>query len=180
MLGLVAGNAVAQEFAITWNPRSGDAWVDAWLGDMNRYGTRYREPFVDEMVRYHGAPRELVTELLVSRHWAPGDVYYACTLAQVVDRACRDVADEWQVSHSQGWGVVARRLGVQPGSAGFQRLKNGFVPTYDRWARPIMLDAVLERVYPGRAPPGKAPKGGKDGKPDKRDGDSKAKAPTDP
>ena len=47
----LGGTASAQDFTFGWNPRSGDAWVDTWLGDMNRYGGRYRDPFVDEMVR---------------------------------------------------------------------------------------------------------------------------------
>jgi hypothetical protein len=147
---LAAAGASAQTFSLNWNPRSGDVWVDTQLADINRYGMAYRDPFIDEMVRYHGAPRDLVTDLLVNRRWAPGDVYYACTLAQVIGRPCRVVVDEWQRSHGQGWGVVAQRLGIKPGSAEFHRLKKGFVPTYDRWHRPIRLDADLERAYPGR------------------------------
>ena len=194
------GSASAQDFTISWNPRSGDVWVDTWLGDMNRYGTRYRDPFIDEMVRYHGAPRDLVTDLLVNRRWAPGDVYYACTIAQIIGRPCRYVVDEWAANHGQGWGVVAKRLGIKPGSAEFHRLKNGFVPTYDRWSRPIVLDADLRRVYPNhgkskakaKAAPahvdhgkgskgdkgskgGKGPKGGKPDKADKGHGNGKGK-----
>lgn len=188
------GSAGAQTFSLNWNPRSGDVWVDTQLADMNRYGSQYRDPFIDEMVRYHGAPRDLVTDLLVNRRWAPGDVYYACTLAQVIGRPCRYVVDEWAANHGQGWGVVARRLGVKPGSAEFHRLKKGFVPTYDRWGRPVVLDADLKRAYPkhgkgvvkgvvtpnrhpeGKAvhgPAGKGPKdvkGSKGGKPDKAQG----------
>ena len=194
------GNVSAQDFTISWNPRSGDVWVDTWLGDMNRYGTRYRDPFIDEMVRYHGAPRDLVTDLLVNRRWAPGDVYYACTIDQIIGRPCRYVVDEWAANHGQGWGVVAKRLGIKPGSAEFHRLKNGFVPTYDRWSRPIVLDADLRRVYPnhgkskakakaapahvdhGKGPKGdkgskgdKGPKGGKPDKADKGHGNGKGK-----
>ena len=86
--------------------------------------------------------------MLTDRHWAPGDLYYACTIAQIVDRPCRDVIDAWTRDHEKGWAVVAGRMGIKPGSAGFRRLKHGFVPTYERWARPIELDAELERVYP--------------------------------
>jgi hypothetical protein len=148
MLATTGGTAQAQTFGLNWNPRTGDVWVDAQLADMNRYGSRYRDPFIDELVRYHGAPRDLVNDLLVNQRWAPGDVYYACTIAQVIGRPCRYVADYWQENHAQGWGAVARRLGIKPGSAEFHRLKNGFVPTYDRWARPITLDADLKKVYP--------------------------------
>ena len=145
-----AGAAQAQTLGLNWNPRTGDVWVDTQLADINRYGSTYREPFIDEMVRYHGAPRDLVTDLLVNQRWSAGDVYYACAIAQIAGRPCREVADQWQQNRGQGWGVVAQRLGIKPGSAEFHRLKKGFVPTYDRWARPITLDADLRRAYPGR------------------------------
>jgi hypothetical protein len=135
---------------IVWNPRSGDVWVDTWLGDMNRYGARYPEPFIDEMVRYHDVPRPLVVDLLQTRHWAPGDVYFACALASTLGRPCRYVVDYYDANRGQGWGVVAQRLGIKPGSAEFHRLKKGFVPTYDRWARPIDLDDDLRRDFPNR------------------------------
>ena len=199
VLAASIGSAGAQTFSLNWNPRSGDVWVDTQLADMNRYGTQYRDPFIDEMVRYHGAPRDLVTDLLVNRRWAPGDVYYACTIAQVIGRPCRYVVDEWTTNHGQGWGAVAKRLGIKPGSAEFHRLKKGFVPTYDRWGRPVVLDADLKRAYPnhgkGKAvakgvvspnkhPQGKAAqgpvgkgskddKGSKGGKPDKAQGNGK-------
>lgn len=151
------GSASAQDYSFGWNPRSGDVWVDTWLGDMNRYGTRYRDPFVDEMVRYYGAPRDLVDELLTQRRWAPGDVYFACAIASTLGRPCRYVADIWERDHAQGWGVVAQNLGIKPGSPEFHRLKKGFVPSYDRWGRNITIDADLARDFPGRPrDPGKS------------------------
>lgn len=145
-----AANVAAQDFTFGWNPRSGDVWVDQRLGDINQYGTRYREPFIDEITRNYAAPRDLVSDLLVRQRWAPGDVYYACSIAQQIGRPCRYVVDEWNRDHGQGWGVMAQRLGIKPGSAQFHRLKKGFVPTYDRWSRPIVLDADLRRAFPDR------------------------------
>lgn len=155
VMALVAGGAIAmpapaQDFTFGWNPRSGDVWVDTWLGDINRYGGRYRDPFVDEMVRYHGAPRDLVVELLGPRRWAPGDVYFACTLASILGRPCRYVVEVWERDHGKGWGQVAKELGIKPGSPEFHRLKRGFVPSYDRWGRPIEIDDDLARDFPGR------------------------------
>lgn len=149
-LSAAASGAFAQDSPFGWNPRTGDAWVDTRLDDINRYGQRYREPFVDEMARYYGAPRDLVSDLLLDRRWAPGDVYYACAIAQVIGRPCRYVVDEWNRDHAQGWGAVSQRLGIQPGSAEFHRLKRGFVPTYERWGRPIVLDDDLRRDFPNR------------------------------
>ncbi|GAB3379531.1 hypothetical protein [Lysobacter fragariae] len=164
-LATLSGGAAAQDLTVGWNPRSGDVWVDTWAGDMNRYGSRYRDPFIDEMVRYHSAPRPLVVELL-DRRMAPGDIYLACSIASIIGRPCRYVVDEWDRDRGQGWGVIAKRMGIKPGSAEFHRLKAGFVPTYDRWARPIDLDDELHRVYPNRPQHGNAGKSdhGKSGK----------------
>lgn len=163
LLGVAAASssASAQDLTVSWNPRSGDVWVDTWLGDINRYGTQYREPFIDELVRYHSAPRPLVIELLERRRWAPGDVYYACSIASIIGRPCRYVVDMYEADRGQGWGVLAQRLGIKPGSPEFHRLKKGFVPTYDRWARPIDLDDDLRRAYPNRGKGSKGPGNGK-------------------
>jgi len=155
-LAAASGAVAAQDLTFHWNPRSGDVWVDTWLNDINAYGNRYQAPFVDEMVRYYGAPRDLVTDLLVRQHWAPGDVYYACALAQVAGQPCRYVVNEWEAGHGQGWGVLAQRMGIKPGSPEFHRLKRGFVTTYDRWGRPIVLDAPLRVDFPHR---GQGPNG---------------------
>lgn len=138
-LALMSGTAAAQDFTFGFNPRSGDVWVDTHLGDINRYGRQYREPFIDELVRYRGAPRDLVVDLL-GRNWAPGDIYYACTIAQIIGRPCRYVVQEYERDHGQGWGALAKRMGIKPGSPEFHRLKQGFAPTYQRWGRPLRAE----------------------------------------
>ena len=148
---LGTGMALAQSFTFGWNPRSGDVWVDTRLADINQYGQRYPGPFVDEITRYYGAPRALVDELLTDRHWAPGDIYFACALAQVAGQPCRVVVDAWERDHAQGWGAIAKRMGIKPGSEQFHRLKRGVVPTYDRWSRPIVIDESLRADFPRRA-----------------------------
>ena len=167
-----ASVAVAQAPATEWNPRTGDAWVDERLGDINRYGERYRESFIDELARYHGAPRDLVRNLLAERRWAPGDVYYACSMARIIGRPCGYVVEAWDRDRGEGWGAVAQRLGVKPGSDEFHRLKRGFVPTYDRWQRPITLDRDLADDFPER---GKRPVDGKAKGADPAKGAGKAK-----
>lgn len=167
-----AQDAGGQDYAYGWNPRTGDAWVDTTLDDINRYASRYRGPFIDEMTRYYDAPRDLVSDLLGKRGWAPGDVYYACALAQVVGQPCRNVVQAWERDHAQGWGVIARRMGVKPGSAEFHRLKRGVVPTYDRWARPIHIDDSLRIDFPNRARLDNKTTRGADGDPGKHNASS--------
>lgn len=117
-------NAQALDYAISWSPRTGDVWVDTQLGDMNRYARDDRNGFIDDVVNSFGAPRYVVNQYVVDRRWAPGDVYYACALAHRMRVPCQNVLNDYGKNHGQGWGVIAKRMGIKPGSAEFHALKN--------------------------------------------------------
>lgn len=179
-LSAIAGTAHAQ--TIGYNVRTGDLWVDTRLGEINDYGTRYRDPFVSELSNNYGAPRSLITELLTVRRWAPADVYYACAIAHALNRPCVEIVREYDRNPRQGWGAMAQRMGVKPGSPAFHALKRGTVATYDRWGYPVVIDRNVRVDWskhgPGRgkstphaAGPGK---GAHDGHP------AKGKAPAAP
>ena len=117
----LTGAATAQ--VISYSPRTGDISIDTQLGAMNGYGRDNRDYFVDDVVGNFGAPRYLVNDLLTTRRWAPGDVYYACALAYQLRRPCADVVRMYEQDRGQGWGVIAKRMGIKPGSAQFHALK---------------------------------------------------------
>ena len=126
---------------------TGDAWVDAQLVDIARYGRRHREAFIDELVRYREAPRALVAALLDEQGWEPGEVYFACSLAGVTGRSCRSVAERRGQPPEASWSALASGLGAGAGSEAFGRIKRGIVYSYRRWARPLELDAELEAAF---------------------------------
>jgi hypothetical protein len=117
----IATGASAQ--VVGYNFRSGDLWVDTQLGYISDYGRSDRSYFVDDLVNSFGAPRYLVNDLLDKRQWSPGDVYYASALAYTLHRPLGDAVREYENSKGQGWGVVAQRMGIKPGSAEFHALK---------------------------------------------------------
>jgi len=121
-LGFALAGATSAQ-VISYSPRTGDVWIDTQLGYMNDYGRNNRDYFVDDIVNSYGAPRYLVNDLLTTRRWAPGDVYYACALAYQVRRPCGDVVRMYDQDRGQGWGVIAKRMGIKPGSAQFHALK---------------------------------------------------------
>jgi hypothetical protein len=146
-LGLLAV-ARADEAVASASPRSGDAWVDAMLLDIDRYAARYPDAFTDELVRYDSAPRALVADLLADPQWTPGDLYFACALGHLTGQPCRAVAQRWEQDHALGWGAIAQEFGVAPQSSAFERLKRGIVLSYQRWARPLQVDASLHAEFP--------------------------------
>lgn len=107
-----------------------DAWIDAHLADMDRYGQRYAAAFDDELVRYQDAPRALVDELK-ALGWPHGRRYAACAIARVAARPCRAVVQWWQSAPEAGWGQAAAQFDVDPA-----RLREGIAASYARWGRP--------------------------------------------
>lgn len=124
LLTSLAATAQARDsYAFGFSPRSGDAWVDARLGDLNVFAAGNMDGFIDEVVVSYGAPRYLVREYVVDRRWPPGDVYYACAIAHALRRPCIEIIEVWGRSHGRGWGVIAQELGIKPGSPEFHALK---------------------------------------------------------
>lgn len=119
----MSANATAEEYAFGFNPRTGDAWMDVQLKDMNVYTRGNTEGFIDDVVISFGAPRPVIREYVIERRWAPGDVYYACALAHQMRVPCINTLRDYDKNNGQGWGVIAKRMGIKPGSAEFQNLK---------------------------------------------------------
>lgn len=115
--------AFGESYVFGFSPRTGDVWMDTQLGDMNVYARGDRNGFIDDVSVRFGAPRYLVNEYIVDRRWAPGDVYYGCALAQQLRVPCQNVLSDYDKNHGQGWGVIAKRMGIKPGSAAFHALK---------------------------------------------------------
>lgn len=153
---LACGIASAQDAAQGETPRAratGDAWVDAALDDIDDYAARYPDAFADELVRYQGAPRALPDEALATGA-TPGDLYFACAMAQALGRPCRELLDARRGDASAGWAEIARQVDGKQARDALARVKRGIVASYDRWARPIELDASLRRALPKRKPAG--------------------------
>ncbi|MEO8000307.1 MAG: hypothetical protein ABI644_00415 [Arenimonas sp.] len=121
-LGMSA-KADAEQYALGFNPRTGDTWMDVQLKDMNVYTRGNMDGFIDDVVISFGAPRPLIREYVVERRWAPGDVYYACALAHQLKVPCINTLRDYDKNNGHGWGLIAKSMGIKPGSAEFQALK---------------------------------------------------------
>ncbi|WP_115555195.1 MULTISPECIES: hypothetical protein [Xanthomonas] len=140
-----AAAATGQETAPAVMPGTGDAWVDQHLADMGSYAQRYPDSFMDEVARYAGVRRGYVQALLQVHGWHAGDIYFACFWAQTVQLSCRDTVRAFSRDHHDGWQGVITRLSVAPDTAHLRALRHAIVASYDRWERPITLDALLRR-----------------------------------
>ena len=130
-------SALAQAIDEEYRPRTGDAWIDRQLADINTYAARYPQSFADEVARYYAVPRAYVEAMMQQPAWVPGDIVMACGLAQEVGQSCRAVVREWSRDHEDGWEGVAQRLQSAPGPTQYRQLRERIKQSYLRWARPL-------------------------------------------
>jgi len=55
----------------------------------------------------------------------PADSYMVLRLSELSHRPVNDVLKVYKSDHGKGWGVIAKRLGIKPGSKEFHALKRG-------------------------------------------------------
>ena len=71
-----------------------------------------------------GVPVPKVEAIMASVS-TPGDAYMCFRVGQVASQPVDVVMKEYQVHKGQGWGVIAKNLGIKPGSKEFHDLKKG-------------------------------------------------------
>lgn len=64
-------------------------------------------------------------EMLLKTVPTPGDAYLCLRVGQTAGRPVDDVVTEYQKNRGKGWGVIAKNLGIKPGSREFHALKEG-------------------------------------------------------
>ena len=120
-----SGSVLADDYAFGFNPRTGDAWFDARLGDINVMASGNLDGFIDEIVVSTRAPRTWVETLVVERRYAPADVYMLAECAYRSGTPYDEALRLYERHHGEGWGAMAKRMGIKPGSAEFHAMKQG-------------------------------------------------------
>lgn len=105
---------------------TGDAKFDTILGDINAHthGDNLSD-FISNLSLSYEVPRIKIENMLFTLKMAPADAFMAVGLANISNSSIDEVIDEYNRNKGKGWGVIAKKLGIKPGSKGFQALKNG-------------------------------------------------------
>lgn len=147
LVGAPKADAQAAAAQSTWEkdegefvyaPRTGNAWTDRHLSDINAYAARYPQSFLDEIARYYGVSRAYAESLIKAPAWEAGDVLMACALAKTLEKPCREVVREWSRDHADGWAGVAKRMQGKPDAKQNRAIREQIEASYTRWARPLV------------------------------------------
>ena len=125
---IFAGTVVlAQEDTakIVIEPKTGDVEFDATLGELNIEAEGNLPEFLNRLSIAYNIPEESLEPLISEEEMAPADVYMTAAIAEITETPLQEVVEEYKNNQGQGWGVIAKRLGIKPGSEEFHLLKQG-------------------------------------------------------
>lgn len=102
--------------------KTGDAELDASLKVVNTDANKDLPMFkLDLSKRFNvGLPK---VEACFKVGMNAGDAFIAFQIANITRRPIEDVITVYSKSKSKGWGVMAKEMGIKPGSAEFHALK---------------------------------------------------------
>jgi len=89
------------------------------------------EDFHENLMRMDGHSKPKINELLAAGI-PPWDVFMMAHIAILSGKPLSAVHDEYKRSKGQGWGVIAKEMGIKPGSTVFHNLKEKIKRELDR------------------------------------------------
>lgn len=106
----------------------GSSALDAHLAQVNNEALANMDTFMTRMNQVYGVTRSIVETMMNTHRFSPSEVYATFWVSQLAKKPPTYVADTYKANRGKGWGVVAKRLGIKPGSAEFHALKRGDGP----------------------------------------------------
>jgi hypothetical protein len=105
-------------------PGVASASLDSFLGSVNAQARVDLPGFHATVSAQFGVPVPQVQAVL-GRVATPADAFMVFQLGQMSHRPPDTVLQTYQAHKGKGWGVIAKDLGIKPGSREFHALKSG-------------------------------------------------------
>lgn len=98
--------------------------LDVFISNLNVQAQADLGGFKIRLATQFGAPAARVDAVMATVK-TPGDAYMCFRVGQIASQPVEVVTKEYQANKGKGWGVVAKNLGIKPGSKEFHELKKG-------------------------------------------------------
>lgn len=123
-MGMVMTVAVTQVNAqtLSFKANTGDKELDLTLSDMNTSAKVDLSAFKKDLSVSFNITDAKLDQLMVKMQ--PAEVYYALEIAKITSKTIDEVAKSYEANKAKGWGVIAKEMGIKPGSKEFHALKN--------------------------------------------------------
>ncbi len=95
-----------------------------WIDDFNITARADPSGFHAQLAaRFHLGDSQITA--IIGDSGTPADAFMVLRCAELSGRPVDQVLREFQEGKGKGWGVIAKRLGIKPGSSEFKALKRG-------------------------------------------------------
>ncbi|MEO6968003.1 MAG: hypothetical protein ABI132_06065 [Rhodanobacteraceae bacterium] len=135
LLASLSAGAMAQ-VGVNVNLNFGTPVIDNGLSYVGPYYGGDYDPFIDDVVTRYDVPRPYVRQLIYVDHVPLRDVLLISAYSRQVGWPVERVYGVYREDHGRGWGAIAPRLGIKPGSREFHEMKNR-----------LSGDPILVRAY---------------------------------
>ncbi len=98
--------------------------LDGFLGNLNIQARADTGGFAARVSAQFGVP-EVQVRAVIGSVSTPADAFMVFQLGQMTQRPPETVLHVYQAKRGKGWGVIAKSLGIKPGSPEFHALKRG-------------------------------------------------------
>jgi hypothetical protein len=107
-----------------FSPVHASSDLDIFIKNLNVEAQADLGAFKVRLSTQFGVPVPKV-EAIMASVGTPGDAYMCFRVGQVASKPVEVVTKEYQRNKREGWGVIAKNLGIKPGSKEFHELKKG-------------------------------------------------------
>lgn len=111
-------------FLMVLSAVSAHADLDIFLSDLNVQATVGITDFEVKLSTQFGVSLPQVRTIIKTVAF-PADAFMCLHLSQLTSRPLESVLQSYNSNQGKGWGVIARELGIKPGSDEFHALKRG-------------------------------------------------------
>ena len=98
--------------------------LDGFLGDLNIQARADMNGFSARVSTQFGVP-EVQVRSIIGTVSTPADAFMVFQLGRMTQKPPETVLHVYQANRGKGWGVIAKSLGIKPGSREFHALKRG-------------------------------------------------------
>ena len=156
-----AFGATETEVNFSLSATTGDNDFDLALRSINVEAQQSLPAFYSSMSLNFGVGRQEIDVLLHRHRFSPADAYMAIRLSVLIGKPIDYVIVRYHKHKKRGWGYIARKMGIKPGSERFHLLKTGGYVVLERTRKarpPVEVKVKVEDHGP-------AMHGGHDGRP---------------
>lgn len=110
-------------FAQDFNFKSGSLEIDTDLKSIDIEAQADFGLFKAEMGGSYNISEKKIDELHASVKMSPAEIYLALEIGKLTNKPIEEVVNVYKANRDKGWGVIAKELGIKPGSKEFHALK---------------------------------------------------------